>query len=248
MALTRAVLPGDPPLEVAVARRAQARRLSLRVSHPEGRVTLSIPLRLDDSVALAFLHEKEPWLRKTLSRLPRRVQAGIGAQLPLRGQALILKTGTSRGIHADTDAGALFLPADPTGRRSGPRLAAWLKMQAQADLAAACARHAAALGRSHGAIALRDTRSRWGSCSSAGRLMFSWRLVMAPPEVLDYVAAHEVAHLAEMNHSRAFWAHVEQLCPQYQRLRDWLRRNGHGLHRYDFTPPEPGDPSGANGT
>ncbi|NYS24567.1 M48 family metallopeptidase [Rhodobacteraceae bacterium 2376] len=236
MVLTRAVLPGDPPLEVDVRRRAQARRMSLRVSHPEGHVTLSIPTRLDDAIALAFLREKEPWLRSTLARLPERVQVAPGARLPVRGQLLTLTTGPQRGIEAAADA--LILPADPSGRRSGPRLAAWLKMQAQADLAAACARHATRLGRPHGAIVLRDTRSRWGSCSSAARLMFSWRLVMAPPAVLDYVAAHEVAHLAEMNHSRAFWAHVERLYPGYQHPRDWLRRNGHGLHRFDFTPPD----------
>ncbi|HHL21369.1 MAG TPA: M48 family peptidase, partial [Aliiroseovarius sp.] len=114
------------------------------------------------------------------------------------------------------------------------RVAALFKQEARARLSAATARHGAALGRAPAALTLRDTRSRWGSCSAEGRLMFSWRLVMAPPEVLDYVAAHEVAHLAEMNHSRAFWDQVERLMPGYQPHRLWLRKNGALLHAYQF--------------
>jgi predicted metal-dependent hydrolase len=91
---------------------------------------------------------------------------------------------------------------------------------------AACDRHAAALGRQPRALSLRDTRSRWGSCTHDGRLMFSWRLAMAPPEVLDYVAAHEVAHLAHMDHSPAFWAATARLMPDYARHRAWLRAHG----------------------
>jgi predicted metal-dependent hydrolase len=83
-------------------------------------------------------------------------------------------------------------------------------------------------------ISLRDTRSRWGSCSAEGRLMYSWRLIMAPPSVLDYVAAHEVAHLVQMNHSEAFWAVVQGLYPGWQRQRDWLRHQGGALHVWDF--------------
>jgi predicted metal-dependent hydrolase len=90
------------------------------------------------------------------------------------------------------------------------------------------------LGRRFSRLSLRDTRSRWGSCSSRGGLSYSWRLILAPPDVLDYVAAHEVAHLAEMNHSPAFWALVARLCPGYQAPRGWLRREGAGLHRYRF--------------
>ena len=83
-------------------------------------------------------------------------------------------------------------------------------------------------------IALRDTRSRWGSCTAQGRLMFSWRLAMAPDGVLDYVAAHEVAHLAHMNHAPAFWAEVGRLMPDWTARRDWLRRNGAALQAWQF--------------
>jgi len=105
---------------------------------------------------------------------------------------------------------------------------------ARERLLGAVARHAEALGRPAGKITLRDTRSRWGSCSSKGDLMFSWRLIMAPPAVLDYVAAHEVAHLAEMNHSARYWAVCEQLCPEYRVHRRWLKQSGAALLAWRF--------------
>ncbi|WP_316016065.1 SprT family zinc-dependent metalloprotease, partial [Roseobacter sp. HKCCA0434] len=113
---------------------------------------------------------------------------------------------------------------------------AWLRQLARDRLSEATARHAAALDSVPGRLTLRDTRSRWGSCTSEGNLMFSWRLILAPPPVLDYVAAHEVAHLLEMNHSLRFWAHVERLFPGWQAQRDWLRAEGAALHRFRFEP------------
>ena len=112
--------------------------------------------------------------------------------------------------------------------------AAWLRVLAGTRLRAACDRHAARLGRSWRALVLRDTRSRWGSCTHDGRLMFSWRLAMAPPEVLDYVAAHEVAHLAHMDHSPRFWATVETLLPDHAPQRAWLKMQGGALMMWRF--------------
>ncbi len=120
------------------------------------------------------------------------------------------------------------------GRAAPARLRAWLRTRARERLADASDRHAARLGMPYRRLTLRDTRSRWGSCSAQGGLMYSWRLVMAPGDVLDYVAAHEVAHLAEMNHSPAFWNTVARLKPGYETPRRWLRENGAALHRYRF--------------
>ena len=114
------------------------------------------------------------------------------------------------------------------------RLKGFLRAQARADITAAVRAHSARLGRPFARLSLRDTRSRWGSCSAEGNLMLSWRLVMAPPAVLDYVAAHEVAHLVELNHSPRFWALVERLCPDHATQRRWLAENGTALHRYRF--------------
>ena len=91
------------------------------------------------------------------------------------------------------------------------------------------------MGRTPGKLTLRDTRSRWGACTPSGDLMFSWRLIMAPARILDYVAAHEVAHLAQMNHSAAFWAEVTKLYPTHPEARRWLKAQGASLHHYRFT-------------
>jgi predicted metal-dependent hydrolase len=133
--------------------------------------------------------------------------------------------------------GALHLRMDDG--QAGPRLRAWLKTAARRRLSAACDHYAARLGRPYTRLTLRDTRSRWGSCSAQGGLNFSWRLFMAPPDVLDYVAAHEVAHLAQMNHSPAFWAEVSRLFGPHETQRRWLRAEGAALHAVDFDPPEP---------
>ncbi|MEM9723898.1 MAG: M48 family metallopeptidase, partial [Pseudomonadota bacterium] len=115
---------------------------------------------------------------------------------------------------------------------AGRRALLWLKEQARATLTDRAAWYADQLGAPFSKVSIRDTRSRWGSCSSAGALSFSWRLVMAPPRVLDYVAAHEVAHLREMNHSARFWAVVDGLKPDWRKDRAWLRAHGAGLHCY----------------
>ena len=130
------------------------------------------------------------------------------------------------------EGGRLLVSGPPEGAPGRAR--AFLKDAARAALVPAAHGYAEQVGRRAARITLRDTRSRWGSCSSEGALSFSWRLAMAPPEVLDYVAAHEAAHLVEMNHGPRFWALVERLRPDWRESRDWLRRHGGDLHRVDF--------------
>jgi len=224
------ILEGNPPVEVLLRRSARARRLSLRISRLDGRATLTLPKRVPEREGLAFLRDREDWLRKHLSAIEPEVQAELGGTVPFRGAPLTLVGGDVKRAKLDGDR--LVLPDDPA--MSGKRTAAFLKLQARDALAAASDRYAAALGKSYGKISLRDTRSRWGSCSSAGDLMYSWRLIMAPPEVLDYVAAHEVAHLQHMDHSPRFWGVVETLFPGHKACRTWLRNNGGSLHRVRF--------------
>jgi hypothetical protein len=223
------VLPGDPPVEVVLRRSARAKRYSLRVSRSDGRVSLSLPLWAPESEALEFLRDREGWLRRHLDRAPEMRAARIGAVVPVLGQGHMVVAGTGRT--ARIEEGTITVPP---GAREGVRIKALLKTRAHAELAAAVARHAERLGRVPGRLSLRDPRTRWGSCSSKGDLMFSWRLVMAPHPVLDYVAAHEVAHLAEMNHSDRFWAVCARLCPDYDTHRRWLKREGAALLAWDF--------------
>ena len=226
------VLLGSPPVEVHLKRSARARRFSLRVSRLDGKVTLSMPLRAREGEAMAFLKGHEGWLWQSLEAMPESAvrPVRLGSVIPVEGRALVLTSGSGRAIRVEGES--LLVPGDPDS--AGPRVAAWLKVLARDRLAAASARYASMVGRDFSTLAIRDTRSRWGSCSPDGRLMYSWRLVMAPPPVLDYVAAHEVAHLVELNHSPAYWAVVERICPGWQARRAWLHAEGQALHRLRF--------------
>ncbi|MGJ8555997.1 MAG: M48 family metallopeptidase [Sulfitobacter geojensis] len=223
-------LPGSPPIGLILRRSARARRITLRISQLDGRVTLTIPKRLAAREAVAFAQSKEGWIREHLEARGADICVGLGSELPVGGQMLRVVAGKGRSVRIGADEIAVPGAAD----RVGARLGAYLKQVARDRLAGACDDYAALLGRSYNRITMRDTRSRWGSCTRDGGLMFSWRLIMAPPEVLDYVAAHEVAHLAEMNHSPAFWAGVERIYGPYKAPRGWLRKEGNQLHRYKF--------------
>lgn len=229
------LLPGDPPVEVSLKRSPRATRFSLRVSRADGRVSLSLPLWAPEGEALAFLRDREDWLRHHLETAPVIQRAGIGAFVPVCGIPREVVAGRLRVARfAD---GRIEVP---DGARTGPRIRALLGALARERLTRAVQTHAATLGQRAARITLRDPRSRWGSCSSKGDLMFSWRLIMAPPDVLDYVAAHEVAHLIEMNHSTAFWRVCARLRPDYALQRDWLKRQGSGLLAWRFDTAEDG--------
>lgn len=223
-------LAGNPPIAVTLRRSKRARRISLRMSGIDGRVTLTLPARVPEREGLAFLREKEDWLRGHLARQEAPVAIGPGAELPIEGRLRLITPGAGRRV--TLQEAALLVPGPEA--RIAPRALGFLKTLARERLAEASDRHARSLGQDYSRITLRDTRSRWGSCSSEGALSYSWRLILAPPEVLDYVAAHEVAHLQEMNHSRRFWALVTRLYGDWSAPRDWLRRHGTGLHRYRF--------------
>ncbi len=224
-------------MSLILRRSARARRFSLRVSRLDGRVTLSMPAHAREADALAFAATQADWIRRAQSGVADATVVEFGTHLPFAGKMLTLTPGPVRMPRAE--GGLLLLPPDPG--RAAIRAQTWLKLEARERLLAASDRYAAALGLRHAGITLRDTRSRWGSCAPGGAIMYSWRLVMAPSEVLDYVAAHEVAHLAEMNHSPSFWAVVTRLMPDYAPRRRWLKQKGSALHRYQFAaPPEDG--------
>ena len=222
-------LDGNPPIDVTLRHSARARRLSLRVSRLDGRVTLTMPRRSPLREGIAFLHHKEDWLRGHLAQLRPVHSVAAGGTVLMQGQTVPIVAGPwNRAAFKD---GVLRVAA---AAPAGPQVKAVLRHHARDALAAASDRYAAALGRSYTRLSIRDTRSRWGSCSAQGALMYSWRLIMAPPNVLNYVAAHEVAHLVEMNHQPAFWAMVAQIYPSYEAPRQWLRDHGDALHRISF--------------
>lgn len=219
---------GTPPIEVRLKRNSRAKRLTLRLSRTDGKATLTLPIRASVRDAEDFARRQEGWLRTQLNQLPEPTELGHGSSLLFRGVDLEIVPDQGRSIRVEGDK------IHVGGTHSGARLQAFVKTEARNAIVPAVERYAAQLCRPFNRITLRDTRSRWGSCSAEGNLMFSWRLVMAPPMVLDYVAAHEVAHLAEMNHSAAFWDVVRHLMPDYENHRHWLKINGAKLHAVKF--------------
>lgn len=222
----------DPPgVTVRLRRSARARRFTLSVSRVDGRPNLTLPARARVAEARAFLERQAGWLEGALTRVPPARPVRAGRALPYRGLSVVLEAEPGRGAPRLADGRLIVRGAEA---EAPGRALAFLKARARDELVPAARGYAEAVGREAGRISLRDTRSRWGSCSSSGNLSFSWRLIMAPPEVLDYVAAHEAAHLAEMNHGPRFWALVERLRPDWRDSRDWLRRHGADLQRVDF--------------
>ena len=219
-----------PGTRINLRRSARARRLSLRVSNLDGRVTLTVPAGMNLRAAQGFAEKKAEWIARAVARRPCPMQVDVGAEIPVEDKPRMIVAGS--GATAKFADGAIEAPEGS----AAPAVMALLKELARERLVAAAKRYSPAVGKEFRRLTLKDTRSRWGSCSAEGNLMFSWRLIMAPPSVLEYVAAHEVTHLMHMNHSRAFWSVVRKVCPEYQASRDWLRREGAALHRYRFSP------------
>ena len=219
---------------VALKRVRGARRYILRVRAATRDIVLTMPARGSVASARDFAERHAAWIGVRLRRLPQPVPFISGAVVPVRGVDHII-------VHRPLERGVVWIEAGARGPMicvSGEaphverRVLDFLKREARRDLEAAVARHAMRLGVSPKRIALRDTASRWGSCSSSGRLNFSWRLILAPPYVLDYLAAHEVAHLSHMNHSPLFWALARRLSPDVERAEAWLKAHGQSLHRF----------------
>ena len=218
---------------VTVRRNPRARRITMRVSQLDGRVTITAPKRTPSAELQAFLADHQEWLDRAVGRVLPQIPVTGGAEIMLRGTPCQVIHDPSRRLGARQE-GDDVLTVGGRPDQVGTRIAAFLKEAARAELARQVPELAHDIQRRAGKLTLRDTRSRWGSCTTNGDLMFSWRLIMAPPEVLRYVAAHEVAHLRHMDHSAAFWATVEELMPDYKAPRKWLKDHGRSLHRYVF--------------
>ncbi len=210
----------------------RARRIALKVDTHTERVILVLPHRRHLKAAESFLDSKRDWVAARLANLPPAVTLADGATVPVLGAPRRVRhcPEARGGVWLDEGTGEIHVSG--AAEHLPRRVLDWLRAQARAEITARVKAHAARLEVIPGRITLRDTRSRWGSCAPSGGLNFSWRLVMAPPWVLDYVTAHEVAHLREMNHGPAFWAHVETLTPGAREpARAWLRAHGPALHR-----------------
>jgi predicted metal-dependent hydrolase len=232
----RSVRLEDIGAQLEVRRHPSARRLTLRVSRTRRAVIVTLPLQCDLDEAGTFLNRHIDWVRARLDSLPNRIPFEDQAAMPLRGELhRIAFTGGKRtrivSVDQDTHKHPTILVPGPKDLAAN-RLTRWLFEQAKSDLDDSVKQHADRLSLKVKRIAIRDQTSRWGSCSSTGALSFSWRLILAPPFVLDYVAAHEVAHLREMNHGPKFWALVKKIRPDFEVAKQWLQVRGPDLHRY----------------
>lgn len=223
---------------VRLRRYRQARRYTLRIQAATREVVLTMPLRGSVREATAFAQKHGAWIAARLARLPESTPFADGVVIPLRGtpHRITHRRNTRGTVWVETDGnGENLLCVAGHAPHLSRRLAAYLKREARRDLEAASRRYAQEIGVRLKRVSVRDQSSRWGSCSSTGVLSYSWRLIFAPPFVLDYLAAHEVAHLVEMNHSMRFWRLLARLCPEIKRAKVWLDVHGTDLHRYGLS-------------
>jgi predicted metal-dependent hydrolase len=207
----------------------RARRISVRIDAAKREAVAVAPSKRQASKALAFAASRAGWIAQQLARIPEGLPFRPGALIPLRGRMIILAEETGRGPPR-IDGDRLVAPM-PAGADFQARVKRFLVHEAKAALCERVEIHARTLGVRPTRITIKDTKSRWGSCSTTGALSFSWRIILAPESVIDYLAAHEVAHLREMNHGPRFWACVKACDPDHHLARAWLRRHGAELHR-----------------
>jgi predicted metal-dependent hydrolase len=219
---------------VPLRRSARARRLSLKIDTASGRPVVVAPPALSVAVVRDFVARHADWVRRHQAAEQPGLSFRPGASIPCLGRDLLVVHDPSVPRRAILDGGCLLVggPAEHVAAR----VEHWLIGQAKHELTARTLALAARLGKTVAAVSVRDTKSRWGSCAAGGRMAYCWRLILAPEAVLDYVVAHEVAHLVEMNHSPRFWAAVAGLHPDVPGGRAWLKANGARLHRYGRTP------------
>ncbi|RWP63573.1 M48 family metallopeptidase [Mesorhizobium sp.] len=222
------------PLKIVESDRA--RRLTLRIDSGGRGLRITVPPGLRQGEVEKFLDRHQDWLEQRLAKVPNRPQVRPGIKIPVRGVP-------HRIVHEPSKRGTVTLSCDERGplmivhgeRVHLPRrIADFLKREAKREIERLVVRHTGTIGKRAKAIRFKDTSSRWGSCTSDGNLSFSWRIMMAPRPVINYLVAHEVAHLKEMNHGPKFWKLCEQLCPDTERCKDWLKRNGGALQAIMF--------------
>lgn len=218
---------GDAP--ILWRRSKRARRVSLRIDNRAGGVVVTLPQRAGHAAGMALLATHADWVAERIAALPPRVTLGDGISVPIDGvpHAIRAAPGTRRG--AWLEDGVLHVSGEPDFLAR--RAADFLRAEARRRLAAQVLAKAAEAGVTPRRVTVKDTRSRWGSCSPDGVLMFCWRLIMAPPFVQDYVVAHEVAHLRHLNHAPAFWVFCDTLSPHREAAVAWLKEHGPALMR-----------------
>ena len=227
--MTKIFLEDEPDLEIFLRRNSNSRRITLRISALDGKITVTGPNNVDYKELKSFAESKKTWLKSKRKSFEPPILVSEGIKIPIGG----IDTKISFGeFQMQKKVGNILYICQQ--KPVSTQVKKYLKEICRVQVDNMCKGFAERLGAQFRKITLRDTRSRWGSCSNDANLMFSWRLVMAPENILAYVAAHEIAHLKYMNHSNEFWQTVEYLFGPYKNERTWLKQNGSSLHRYKF--------------
>lgn len=223
-------------LPLRIVENDRARRLTLRIDAGGQGLRITVPPGLRRGEVEKFLHRHQGWLEQRLAKVPDRPQVRPGIKLPVYGVPhMIVHEPGKRGtvsVGSDENGPTLVIHGDRV--HLPRRLTDYLKREAKREIEALVEKHTAKVGRKAKAVRFKDTSSRWGSCTSDGNLSFSWRIMMAPRPVINYLVAHEVAHLKEMNHGPKFWKLCGELCPDTERCKAWLKKNGSALQAIQF--------------
>lgn len=223
-------------LPLRIVQNQRSKRLTMRIDTGGRSIRVTTPPGIPVREVDRFIARHTGWLETRLAKYPEKPSVRAGVRIPLRGVPhLIRHEPETRGtVEVAIEDGQATLVVRGDIRHLPRRLSDFLKREAKRDIEALVAKHTASVGRKAKAVRFKDTSSRWGSCTADGSLSFSWRIMMAPPMVIDYLVAHEVAHLREMNHGPRFWSLCRELCPETDRCRAWLKKNGPALQAILF--------------
>jgi predicted metal-dependent hydrolase len=228
---TAALLQVETPLPwpVVLKRLRRARQLTLRVDPAKRQIRLTVPQRVSQRDAISFLTSQQDWVLSQLNRAPDPFVLAVGNTIPVLGKdrLIVHHPGTGRGIQVEMTDDQLVVTGNPD--RVARALYRFLKDLATRQITTLAVAKAAVIDRPIASLTLRDTSTRWGSCTSTGDLSFCWRLILAPFEVVDYVVGHEVAHLIHMHHKPTFWALCRELTPYTTMGKNWLKQHGETL-------------------
>ena len=219
----------DFPLKVIKSPRAK--RLTLRIDSKDHLAMLSIPPRCTQKQAISFVQQHQEWIIDSLQKLPQTQRFTSGLKISLFGKDITIQHAPEKRWGARIENGILYVSG--SSEFTHRRVKDFIKKQAQKTFLSLSQKLAKKINCQVNDVVIKDTKSRWGSCSSLNNINYNWRLALAPQEVIDYIVAHEVSHLAHQDHSEEFWACVAKLCPNYQKGQNWLKNHGKELYIFE---------------
>ena len=219
----------DFPLKVNKS--ARAKKLTLRIDSKERIVVLTLPRYCSQKKAFEFIKNHEEWVKTTLQKLPERRLFFNGEKISLFGKSLEIKHAPERRLGVKIEGENLLVSGEEEFMHR--RIKDFIKKKAKDEFYKRSKKYAKKLGEEINDITIKDTKSRWGSCSSLNNLNYNWRISLAPDFVINYLMVHEVAHLKHQNHSGSFWQCVAKLCPDYEQGERWLKEHGKELYGYE---------------